>query len=73
MLSFEEVENCFPDGGLSGSDGISVSAQWLHNFAQAVAAQERESCAKACEAVDSFDYDDPNATFAVAIRKRSNV
>lgn len=32
-LSFEEIEDCFPDGGLD-----AVDAQWLHNFARAIIA-----------------------------------
>lgn len=41
MLSFEEIEDCFPDGSY-GDDAICVSAQWLHDFAHAIAGKERE-------------------------------
>lgn len=35
-LSFDEIEDCFPDGGSAEENGILVSAQWLHDFAAAV-------------------------------------
>jgi hypothetical protein len=36
-LSFEQVEDCFPDGAGTDEHGRCVcSAQWLHDFAQAV-------------------------------------
>jgi hypothetical protein len=36
-LSFDEVEDCFPDGGSSNEYGeVVVSPQWLHDFAAAV-------------------------------------
>lgn len=44
MLSFEEIEDCFPEhGATSEANGILCSAQWLHDFARAVAAKEREA------------------------------
>ena len=49
MLSFEEIEDCFPEGAESDmprSGKTLVSAQWLHDFAHAVAEKEREACAK---------------------------
>lgn len=50
MLSFEEIEDCFPDGMLchEPTGKTLVSAQWLHDFAHAVAAKEREACAQIC-------------------------
>ena len=48
MLSFAEIENCFPDGS-SNDDATGktlVSAQWLHDFAHAIAAVESNACAK---------------------------
>ena len=48
MLSFEEIEDCFPDAG--NISGHIVSGQWLHDFANNVAAKEREACAMVCEA-----------------------
>ena len=51
MLSFEEIEDCMPDGAASLPDGwTGVTAQWLHDFAHAIAAKEREACAKVCDA-----------------------
>lgn len=51
MLTFEEIEGCFPDGACSDATGkMLVSAQWLHDFAHAVSAKEREACATECEA-----------------------
>jgi hypothetical protein len=36
-LSFEQVEDCFPDGSDTDENGRCVcSAQWLHDFAQEV-------------------------------------
>ena len=41
MLSFDEIENCFPDGACSdrSTGEIRVSAQWLHHFAAQVEAK----------------------------------
>jgi hypothetical protein len=48
MISFEEIEDCMPDGMVSDdATGCAlVSAQWLHDFANAVTAKERESYEK---------------------------
>ena len=35
-LSFEQTEELFPDGGNVTESGITVSAQWLHDFAKNV-------------------------------------
>lgn len=36
-LTFAEIEECFPEGGHSNDDGsVTVSAQWLHDFAHAI-------------------------------------
>jgi hypothetical protein len=51
-MTFDEIEDCFPDGGIYETDdgaGITTSAQWLHDFAKNVAAKEREACAKVCD------------------------
>lgn len=41
-LSFQQIEDCFPEGASSTQDGsINVSAQWLHDFARAVIASDR--------------------------------
>lgn len=50
MLSFEEIEDCFPDGACtdSATGKALVSAQWLHDFAFAVAAAERKACSREC-------------------------
>lgn len=37
-LTFEQVEDCFPDGYSTEDNGILVSAQWLHDYARAVEA-----------------------------------
>ena len=34
---------------------------------------EREACAKVCEDLNAYKEDDPGASFAAAIRARSNV
>lgn len=38
MLSFEEIENCFPAEGCDGTGNgeVIVTAQWIHDFAHAV-------------------------------------
>lgn len=41
-------------------------AEMLGRFAKLVA----EDCAKVCEDVDMFNYDDPGSTYARAIRAR---
>ena len=39
MLSFEEIEDCFPNGAVSLPDGwIGVTAQWMHDLAHAIEA-----------------------------------
>lgn len=39
MLSFEEIEDCFPNGAVSLPDGwIGVTAQWMHDLARAIEA-----------------------------------
>jgi hypothetical protein len=78
MLNFEKIEDCFPEHGAlcAVDDRITVSAQWLHDFAHAVAQKEREACAIVC--VTLWDLrDDERARMhagkcANAIRKRSN-
>ena len=76
MLSFDEIEDCCPDGEpLCGPDGrVTVSGQWLHDFAHAVAAKEREACAKLCESeADEAKYNGVEAAclrIADDIRKR---
>ena len=51
MLSFEEIEDCLPSGAKPKTDDgcVIVSNKWLHDFAHAVAAKEREACARVCE------------------------
>lgn len=83
MLTFEEIEDCFP-GGKSTIHGpildghLIVSSSWLHYFATAVAAKEREACAKVCEArmerhEHEYREDIEAQECAAAIRMRSNV
>jgi hypothetical protein len=47
-MTFEEIEDCFPDGALSDDEtgNTLVSAQWLHDFAKNIAAHERTACAE---------------------------
>lgn len=67
MLTFEQIEDCFPLGSISMEDGwTGVTAQWLHDFAHAIAAKEREACAKVCDPYTHGQW------FAAAIRARSN-
>lgn len=40
------------------------------DFARAIAAAEREACAKVCEDALSYNSDDPAETFAADIRAR---
>jgi hypothetical protein len=49
MLSFDEIEDCFPEGGHTDNmtGKMCVSAQWLHDFAYLIAAKERERCRQA--------------------------
>lgn len=78
MLYFDEIEDCFPDlGAFCAIDGrATVSAQWLHDFAHAVAAKERDECAKLCDEPLSLDEELRHRSWwecAAAIRERSNV
>lgn len=54
MLTFDEIENCMPDGACSdpSTGEIRVSSQWLHDYAHAVAQAEREACARFIEHCD---------------------
>jgi len=38
MLTFEQIEACFPPGAVSteACDGIIITAQWVHDFAHAI-------------------------------------
>lgn len=39
-VDFDAVECCFPEGGIAATDGsVTVSAQWLHDFAHNVLAK----------------------------------
>lgn len=39
MLSFKDIEDCFPDGAVSLPDGwTGVTTQWLHDFAKVIEA-----------------------------------
>ena len=38
QMTFEEVENCFPEGATSDAGYVQVSAQWTHDFARAIEA-----------------------------------
>ena len=39
-MTFDQIEKCFPEGSYPLPDGsIAVSAQWLHDFARAIAAE----------------------------------
>jgi hypothetical protein len=43
-LTFEEIENCFPEGGESTPFGeVTVNAQWLHDFAAAIRARKEQT------------------------------
>jgi hypothetical protein len=42
----------------------------IEAFAKLVAAKEREACAKLCESIFMWSYDDPAETAATAIRAR---
>lgn len=53
-------------GAVPTDEGLEFGAVELSAFARLVA----EECAKACEAVDMFNYDDPGSTYASAIRAR---
>jgi len=46
MLNLEKIEEYFPSQGAlcAAGDRITVSSQWLHDFARNVAAAEREAC-----------------------------
>ena len=44
--------------------------EFLYYFAKLVAAKEREACAKLCEGIFIWSYDDPAETAAKAIRAR---
>ena len=41
-LTFEQVEDCFPDGYSTEDNGILVSAQWLHDYARSIEAKLKE-------------------------------
>ncbi len=45
----------------------------LQNFALLIQAREREKCAKAVEALNAYDEDDPLGSCAEAIRSRGHL
>jgi len=77
MLSFEEIEDCFPDGACcdDNTGKTMVSAQWLHDFAHAIAAKEREAIKLACRCVlAAYPLTGHAAADCIAaIDRRSNV
>lgn len=76
MLTFEETEDCFPPGWCGTTDDGSVvcSAQWLHDFAKAVAAKENEACAAHVEQYGRIaGLQRACKAMADGIRMRSNV
>jgi hypothetical protein len=52
------------------SDGYLIQTELLTDFAELVAAAEREACAKACEAYDSADPLNVSGECAERIRLR---
>jgi hypothetical protein len=42
----------------------------LFEFAELIAAAEREECAKVCEELDAWNEDDPGSSAAAAIKAR---
>ena len=80
MLTFNEIEDCFPEHGGTTDDGAMIcSAQWLHDFAHAVAAKEREACANIAESLKVEIGGQPVPNYGIGlwiseiIRGRSNV
>lgn len=73
----DDVIRIAKEAGLQEHSG-NTSGLWggwiddLLAFASLVAAHEREECAKACEEVGTYDYDDPSVTFVEAIRQRGS-
>jgi hypothetical protein len=64
MLTFEEIEDAMPEGdGCYSCDCgyIKTSAQWLHDFAHAVATKEREVCANRLRATAAHVKDNADA------------
>ena len=64
----EMAQECKLIGMRPFIDGIYTEA--LIEFANLVAAKEREACAKLCESIFMWSYDDPAETAATAIRAR---
>lgn len=56
-------------GAVPTNDGLEFGAVELSAFARLIA----EECAKVCEGVDMFNYDDPGSTYASAIRARFGI
>lgn len=79
-MSFEEIEDCMPDGygcwSHDESGGLLVTAQWLHDFARAVEVMVSGACKAACEAQENGDptdgFDGGVAACVRAIEMRSN-
>ena len=70
MLNLEKIEKHFPKQGAlcAVGDRITVSSQWLHDFARNVAEAEREACADIAENFSTSD----GYEIAHNIRMRSN-
>lgn len=52
--------------------GQPASPEEMKAMIDAAINAEREACAKVCEDLDLYQEDDPGASFAAAIRMRSN-
>jgi hypothetical protein len=57
-------------GSQHDHDHFRAYGDSLKAFAKLVAAKEREACAKLCESIFMWSYDDPAETAATAIRAR---
>jgi hypothetical protein len=59
-LTFDQIEGAFPDGGSSSADGVTVSAQWLHDFAANIWAIKSQRDAVAASGAGVPDIDARN-------------
>lgn len=71
-MTRDDVLRLAREAGVGFDHMMSLDVNWLERFAAMVAAEEREACAKACNDIDTgnWDYLEGASLCAAAIRAR---
>jgi hypothetical protein len=70
MAMAKQAGISYNPGSQHDHDHFRAYGDSLEAFAKLVAEKEREACAKVCEGIFMWSYDDPGETAATAIRAR---